>query len=148
MREMTTDSIGNIPNSEGHQPGISGAPNAEVALLSGPHHELGRRPGGQQAVLSIRGSVEGRDSASFVEHALETLHLYMKKHDIHPTGRPFAICRPTSNGALDIEAGWPLERYVEGSGQIHGGSMPTALIGHGPRSARAGDSYRRLAALG
>src|SRR5271165_4315619 len=128
MREMTTDSIGNIPNSEGHQPGISGAPNAEVALLSGPHHELGRRPGGQQAVLSIRGSVEGRDSASFVEHALETLHLYMKK--------------------LDIEAGWPLERYVEGSGQIHGGSMPTALIGHGPRSARAGDSYRRLAALG
>jgi len=99
-------------------------------------------------VLSIRGSVEGLDTASFVEHAFETLHLYMQKHDVHPAGHPFAICRATTEGALDIEVGWPLERYAAGSGQIHGGSMPTALIGHGARSAGARDSYRRLGALG
>jgi len=46
------------------------------------HHELGVRPPSQQAVLSIRARVDECDAATFVHESLESIHVYMREHDM------------------------------------------------------------------
>ena len=94
------------------------------------HQQHGLRPAGQQPVLSTRARVRESDSAHFIQDALEDIRAYMQEHHIHPAGPPFARCRSTGAGTLDIETGWLLERPVQGSGRIHAASLPTTLIRH------------------
>jgi hypothetical protein len=94
------------------------------------HHPPRTRRAGQQSILSIRATINEGDTTSFLEESLDAIHAYMQERHIQPAGSPFAICRPTGEGTVDIEAGWPLERAVEGSGPIHCGSVPSALVGH------------------
>ena len=42
-------------------------------------------------------------------------------------------------GSGDVEAGWPIDRPVAGSGRIHSGTLPTTLIGHARSSGNEAD---------
>lgn len=112
-----------------------GAPRAQRDVA------LGRAA--QQAVLSTRALVDKDDSARFIGASLEAIRAYMDERQIQPAGPAFAICRDAGRGALDVEVGWPLSRPVEGSGPIHGGSLPSALIRHDARRAVNAPRRRR-----
>jgi hypothetical protein len=127
---MTNDSL------QGHagrrrQPGARSPSEGQLdeRQAGGPHHDpLRTRRAGQQTILSIRATINESDTTSFLEDALDAIHAYMQQHDIQPAGGPFALCRSTGENTIDIEAGWPLERPVEGHGRIQCGSLPHGLV--------------------
>jgi hypothetical protein len=109
--------------------GSSSLRRLEEALLVPPmHHELGRQEAAGQPILSIRARVDENDAARFIRDALKDIHTYMQEHHIDPAGPPFSICQPAGQHVIDVEAGWPLERPVGGTGRIHGGSLPVMLL--------------------
>ena len=121
----------------------------DEALVSCEHYEPGLRPPSQQAVLSIRARVDKCDATTFVHESLESIYVYMREHDMHPAGPPFALCKSAGVRAIDVEAGWPLDRSVDGAGRIHAGSVPTALIGHDPhRTVARRACSRQITSLG
>jgi hypothetical protein len=102
-------------------------PNGAPPVARGRHRRDPRRTA-QQAVLSTRARVGEGDSGRFIRDALADIQAYMQEQHIDPVGPPFARCKSTGADTLDVEVGWPLDRAVEGSGRIHGGSLPTTLI--------------------
>ena len=46
---------------------------------------------------------------------------------MQPAGPPFSICRPHGS-EVDVEAGWPTAAPLNGTGRIHGGSVPRSLL--------------------
>ncbi len=129
---MTTATL--LQLTRNHERPVQGAslvpqPNG-VPLTTREYHQRGFQRPDQQAVLLIRGRVHQSDSGRFIRDSLAELHAFMHQHRIRPTGPPFARCRPTGVGTVDIETGWPLEQPAEGRGRIHGASLPTTLIRH------------------
>jgi hypothetical protein len=121
----------------------------DEALVSSEHRELGLLAPRQQAVLSIRARVDECDAATFVHDSLETIHTYLVEHHIHPDGPPFVLCKSAGVRAIDVEAGWPLDRSVDGAGRIHAGSLPPTLIGHDPhRTVARRACSRQITSLG
>jgi hypothetical protein len=99
------------------------------------------RPGNRsQAVLAVRARTSERKAAEFVADALKEIHTFMHDHDLQPTGPPFTIVNRTPRpGTLDIEAGWPIDHPVAGTGRIHGGTLPTMMTGHSSRTRPTDD---------
>jgi hypothetical protein len=88
-----------------------------------------RHPG--QPVLAIRARTSERHAAHFVHAALEEIHAFIHDHDLQPAGPPFTIVTRTPRpGTVDVEAAWPIDQPVAGTGRIHGATLPTTLTGH------------------
>lgn len=105
--------------------------------MIGGHAEIRHR---RQAVLAVRARTSESDAARFVHAALAEIHAFMKDHDVAPAGPPFTIVNRTGHaGTIDVEAGWPVDRAVNAGGNVHSGTLPSALVGHsstGRRSSR------------
>jgi hypothetical protein len=84
-------------------------------------------PSGDRSVLSIRGSVRVGAADRFIAEALRDIRVYMQEHHMQPAGPPFSICRPRGS-EVDVEAGWPTAAPLNGTGRIHGGSVPRSLL--------------------
>ena len=85
------------------------------------------RASSDQPVLSIRASVRESEADRFIADALRDIRVYMQEHHVQPAGPPFSICRPRGS-EVDVEAGWPTAAPLNGTGRIHGGSVPRSLL--------------------
>jgi hypothetical protein len=81
----------------------------------------------QQAILSVRACVREEEAEAFIANTLHDVRAYMQEHHVQPAGPPFSISRPR-DGAIDIEAGWPIAKAVPGTGRIHGGALPRSFL--------------------
>jgi hypothetical protein len=87
-----------------------------------------QHPFAEQPALSIRARVHDEDAAQFIRDALRDIRAYMQEHHVNAAGPPFSICLPVPPDRLDIEAGWPLEVPVDGTGRIHSSSLPPTFL--------------------
>jgi hypothetical protein len=80
------------------------------------------------SILSIRARIDDREATRFIHDALAEIRVFMHERDVEPAGPPFSLRRSAGQrGIVDIEAGWPLERPIGGSGRVHGGALPASL---------------------
>jgi hypothetical protein len=52
------------------------------------------------------------------------------------------VTRTARPGTLDIEAAWPIDRPVAGTGRIHHATLPTTLTGHTRSTGNGADPDR------
>ena len=64
---------------------------------------------------------------------------------MQPAGPPFSICRPHGS-EVDVEAGWPTAAPLNGTGRIHGGSVPRSLLEPETRVRGRASTQGRVAA--
>jgi hypothetical protein len=84
-----------------------------------------------QPALIKRGHVSVDEQTDFTRDALQDIRAYMREHDLHPNGPPFAISTGTiDQGMIDVEAGWPIDHPVEGAGAIHTTTLSPTLARH------------------
>jgi len=84
-----------------------------------------------QPVLAVRARTSELEAAAFVADALKEIHTFIHDHDLEPAGPPFTIVNQTArSGTLDIEAGWPIDHPVPGTGRIHEATLPTTMTSH------------------
>jgi len=48
------------------------------------------------------------------------------------------------SGTLDIEAGWPIDHPVPGTGRIHEATLPTTMVGYSRSQWHSGNGRRVL----
>ncbi len=53
---------------------------------------------------------------------------YLQKSELSMTGPPFVLYRNADMEALQIEAGFPVDRAVTGEGRIEGGAIPGGRV--------------------
>ena len=98
-----------------------------------------------QSVLAVRARTSERKAAAFVAEALKEIHTFLHDHDLQPAGPPFTIVNQTGRpGTIDIEAGWPIDHPVAGTGRIHAATLPTTMTGHASRQEHSGSPGRSV----
>jgi effector-binding domain-containing protein len=74
----------------------------------------------EQNVLSCRDTIRLADYPEAARKAYRKIKKYADSHDILFSGGPFVCYRNDDPDNLDVETGFPVARYVAGSGKIVG----------------------------
>ncbi len=98
------------------------------------------------ATAVVGGSVYPGDISDFLGRAYKSVERALSVQALSPTGPPFARYH-RGNGDFDVEAGFPVDRVVEASGDVVASSLPGGTVAVATFVGsydRVGGAYREL----
>lgn len=111
-----------------------GPPNEVLAAYADPSKRLKAAPGtpGEctrmtveaRPVASVRLKIPEKDVAKNLAVIFPEVMGYLTSVGADMTGPPFTRYHERSGGMIDMEAGFPLKKRVDGKGRIHPGELP------------------------
>lgn len=78
----------------------------------------------EQPVLAVHGTVQDSEVGEFVGQAFERVAKVASEDGMHISGAPFARIHPAPEGALEIEAGFPVTGVGLGQGDVQADHLP------------------------
>jgi effector-binding domain-containing protein len=81
-----------------------------------------------QPVAVVRADVALEDLPAFLGGAFEEVATTLGRQGLAPAGPPFGRYLPRSDGSFEVEAGFPVERPVTGTGRVKPAELPGGTV--------------------
>lgn len=81
-----------------------------------------------QSVAVVRAEVRPEDLPAFLGGAFADVAATLARQGLAPTGPPFGRYVPRSDGSFHVEAGFPVERPVTGTGRVEPAELPGGTV--------------------
>lgn len=81
-----------------------------------------------QPTAGVHGNVPADQVGAFVSRAFRVTAAALQAQGVAPSGPPFARYHGMPSPAIDIEAGFPVTRPIEASGEVMPGELPGGQV--------------------